>query len=133
MANVLALIFGILYLLGGVVGFILTPSGGDVLGIFPVNTFHHIFHITLGGLGLLAGWRGRGRLYCQAAGAVFVALGLLGLIAPPVIALLLAHPGADLLTDNLLHLMTGIALAYFGFLPGSKPLEGADLAEELGR
>jgi len=133
MANVLALIFGILYLLGGVVGFILTPSGGDVLGIFPVNTFHHIFHITLGGLGLLAGWRGRGRLYCQAAGVVFVALGLLGLIAAPLIALLLAHPGADLLTDNLLHLMTGIALAYFGFLTRPKPLADTDLAEELGR
>src|SRR5262245_59685151 len=121
MANVLAVIFGILYLLAGVVGFILTPGGGDVLGIFPVNTFHHIFHITLGGLGLLAGWRGRGRLYCLAAGVVFLILRLLGLIAPPLIALLLAHPGAELLTDNLLHLMTGIALAYFGFLPGPKP------------
>lgn len=131
MANMLALIFGILYLLGGVVGFILTPSGGDVLGIFPVNTFHHIFHITFGGLGLVAGWSGRGRLYCQAAGAVFLVLGLLGLIAPPLAAVLLAHPGADLLTDNLLHLMTGVALAYFGFLPRPKPLEGADRGEEL--
>jgi hypothetical protein len=122
MANVVALIFGILYLLGGVVGFILTPSGGDVLGIFPVNTFHHVFHITLGGLGLVAGWLGRGRLYCQAAGAVFLVLGLLGLIAPPLIAMLLAHPGANLLTDNLLHLVTGIALIYFGLLPRTNSL-----------
>jgi len=44
-------------------------------------------------------------------------LGVLGLIAPPLTAALLAHPGDDLLTDNLLHLMTGIGLSYFGFLP----------------
>jgi len=131
MANMLALILGILYLLGGVVGFILTPGGGDVLGIFPVNTFHHIFHITVGGLGVVAGWRGRGRLYCLVAGAVFVGLGLLGLIVPSLIAVLLARPGAELLTDNLLHLTTGVVLAYFGLLPRPKPLEGTDRAEEL--
>jgi hypothetical protein len=116
MANAVALIFGVLYLLVGVVGFILTPGGGVVLGIFPVNIFHHVFHIALGGLGLVAGWVGRGRLYCQTAGVVFLLLGALGLIAPPLMAMLLAHPGADLLTDNLLHLTTGVALCYFGFL-----------------
>ena len=130
MANAVALIFGVLYLLAGVVGFILTPSGGIVLGIFPVNTFHHVFHIAVGGLGLVAGWQRRGRLYCQIAGVVFFVLGLLGLIAPPLTAALLAHPGDDLLTDNLLHLMTGIGLSYFGFLPGPKPLGGSYQADD---
>jgi hypothetical protein len=116
MANVVALIFGALYLLVGAVGFILTPGGGVVLGIFPVNVFHHVFHIALGGLGLVAGGMGRGRLYCRAGGTVFLLLGALGLIAPPLMATLLAHPGADLLTDNMLHLATGVALCYFGFL-----------------
>jgi hypothetical protein len=133
MVNAVALIFGVLYLLVGVVGFILTPSGGAVLGIFPVNTFHHIFHISLGGLGLGAGWLGRGRLYCQVAGVVFLLLGVLGLIAPSLIATLLAHPGADMLTDNLLHLMTGIGLSYFGFLPRRKSLQDSPQAGPLPR
>jgi hypothetical protein len=131
MANVVALTFGGLYLLVGVVGFIMTPSGGVVLGIFPVNPFHHVFHIVLGGLGLVAGWRRRGRLYCRVAGSVFIGLGLIGLIVPPLTAALFAYPGADLLTDNLLHLMTGIALTYFGFVPRPRPLVGSDVAEEL--
>jgi hypothetical protein len=45
--------------------------------------------------------------------------------APQLTAALLAHPGADLMTDNLLHLMTGIALSYFGFLPGPNSLRGS--------
>ncbi len=130
MANAMALIFGSLYLLGGVVGFLLTPSGGVLLGIFPINIFHHVFHIAAGALGIAAGWNGRGRLYCQAAGGVFVVLGLLGLVAPPLTAVLLAHPGADLLTDNLLHLMTGIALLYFGLLPRRSLVEGGERADE---
>jgi hypothetical protein len=121
-----ALIFGGLYLLVGVVGFILVPGGGMVLGIFPVNLFHHIFHIVFGGLGLLAGVQQRGRRYCQIAGAVFFVLGLVGLAAPPLTAALLAHPGADMTTDNLMHLMTGIGLGYFGFLPRPRALADSD-------
>jgi hypothetical protein len=130
MANTLAFIFGVLYFLVGVVGFIVTPSGGVILGIFAVNPLHHVFHIILGGLGLVAGWLGRGRLYCQIAGVVFLLLGVLGLITPPLIAALMAHPTADILTDNLLHLMTGIGLSYFGFLPHPKPLPGSTQTEE---
>ena len=125
MVDAVALIFGCLYLLVGIVGFIMVPGGGMILGIFPVNIFHHVFHITAGGLGLLAGWRGQGRRYCQIVGVVFLVLGLLGLIAPPLTAVLLAHPGADLTTDNLLHLMTGIALSYFGFLSSSTPVSSS--------
>jgi hypothetical protein len=125
MVNTVAFIFGILYLLVGVVGFILMPGGGILLGIFPVNTFHHIFHIALGGLGLAAGWLGKGRLYCQVAGVVFLLLGGLGFVAPSLIATLLAHhPAVDVVTDNLLHLMTGLGLSYFGFLPRLKFLPG---------
>ena len=95
MVDAVALIFGCLYLLVGIMGFIMAPGGGVILGIFPVNLFHHVFHIAAGGLGLVAGWMGRGRLYCRIVGVVFLALGLFGLIAPPLTAALLAHPGVD--------------------------------------
>jgi hypothetical protein len=132
-ANTFSLVIGTIYLAAGVVGFILTPAGGTLLGIFPVNTFHHVFHLVMAGLGLAAGWRGRGRLYCQAAGAVFLLLGLLGFIAPALIAALIAHPHADLLTDNFLHLISGVGLLYFGFLPGPKSLPAKAETGKLAR
>jgi len=116
MINIVAAVFGILYLLVGVVGMIMMPRGGVFLGIFAVNTFHHVFHILLGGLGPVAAWRNKGRLYCQVAGGLLSLLGVLGVVAPGLMVTLLAIPPADLFTDNLLHLVTGFALIYFGFL-----------------
>jgi Domain of unknown function (DUF4383) len=115
-AETTAAVFGGLYLLVGLVGFALVPGGGSLLGIFAVNGFHHAFHVVVGALGLLAAWRGWGRRYCQITGAVFIVLGLLGLVAPGLVATLLAHPTADIFTDNLLHLMSGLGFAYFGAL-----------------
>jgi hypothetical protein len=116
MINTVAAVFGILYLIAGVLGFITTPQGGVLMGIFAVNTFHHVFHILLGGLGPLAAWRNKGRLYCQVSGGVLILLGVLGVVAPGLMMNVLAIPPADLFTDNLLHLVSGFALSYFGFL-----------------
>src|SRR5262245_22830009 len=116
MINTIAAVFGILYLITGVIGMIMMPGGGVLMGIFAVNTLHHFFHIALGLLGPIAAWRNRGRFYCQVAGGVLILLGVLGVIAPDIAVRLLAIPPADLLTDNLLHLVTGFGLAYFGFL-----------------
>ena len=116
MINTVAAVFGILYLLAGVFGMITMPSGGVFLGIFAVNAFHHVFHIVLGGLGPVAAWRNKGRLYCQVAGGLLILLGVLGVIVPGLMGTLLAIPPADLFTDNLLHLVSGFGLAYFGFL-----------------
>jgi hypothetical protein len=43
-------------------------------------------------------------------------LGVLGVSVPGLMVRLLAIPPADLFTDNLLHLVSGFALLYFGFL-----------------
>ena len=130
MSNTAALVFGVIYAIAGLVGFILAPGGGVLLGIFPVNAFHNIFHLATGGLGIASGWTGRGRSYCRAAGIVFLLLGVSGFLAPPLTAALLAHPTADIFTDNLLHLATGIVLSYFGFVPRPAPLH---LYEETGK
>jgi hypothetical protein len=116
MTNTVAAVFGVLYFLTGVLGFMMTPGGGVFLGIFAVSWFHHLFHILLGALGPLAAWQNKGYLYCQVAGAVLILLGVLGLTAPGLVVRLLAIPPADLLTDNLLHLVSGSALLYFGLV-----------------
>jgi hypothetical protein len=124
MTNTVAAIFGVLYFLAGVLGFIMTPGGGIFLGIFAVSWFHHLFHIVLGALGPVSAWGNKGRLYCQISGGVLILLGVLGLIVPDLIVTLLAIPPADLLTDNLLHLVSGFALVYFGFLSRPAALPG---------
>ena len=129
MTNTVAAIFGIVYFLAGVSGFIMTPGGGVFLGIFAVNWFHHLFHILLGVLGPVSAWWNKGYLYCQVSGAVLILLGILGFIVPDLVVRLLAIPPADLFTDNLLHLATGSALVYFGFV--SRPVEN-NIVEPAG-
>jgi hypothetical protein len=121
MTNTVAAVFGVIYLLAGVSGFIMTPGGGVFLGIFAVSWFHHLFHILLGALGPVAAWRNKGYLYCQVSGGVLLLLGILGFVVPDLLVRLLAIPPADLFTDNLLHLVTGSALLYFGIV--SRPVE----------
>lgn len=116
MIDTLALVFGIIYLSVGVVGFVLAPNGGLLLGIFEVNAFHHVFHIGIGALGIFAGWKKMGRLYCRLVGGVLLFLGVLGFVVPMLIGVLIAFPTANLLTDNMLHLVTGTILGYFGVI-----------------
>ena len=120
MTNTVAAIFGVVYFLAGVSGFLMTPGGGVFLGIFAVNWFHHLFHILLGALGPVSAWRNKGYLYCRVSGAVLILLGILGFSVPDLVVRLVAIPPADLFTDNLLHLVTGSALMYFGFV--SRPV-----------
>jgi hypothetical protein len=129
MTNTIAVVFGVVYFLAGVSGFIMTPGGGVFLGIFAVNWFHHLFHILLGALGPVSAWRNKGYLYCQLSGAILILLGILGFLVPDLIVRLLAIPPADLFTDNLLHLVTGSALLYFGLV--SRPVVN-NLVEHAG-
>ena len=121
MTNTVATIFGVVYFLAGVSGFIMMPHGGVFLGIFAVSWFHHLFHIALGALGPVAAWRNKGSLYCLGSGGILILLGILGFLVPDLVVRLLAIPPADLFTDNLLHLVTGSALLYFGMV--SRPVK----------
>jgi hypothetical protein len=122
MIDTLALVFGIIYLGVGVVGFVLAPNGGLLLGIFEVSAFHHVFHIGIGALGIVSGWRRIGRLYCRLVGGVLLFLGVLGFVIPMLIGTLFAFPTANLLTDNMLHLVTGTILGYFGLIAPPEPI-----------
>ena len=73
----------------GVLGFFYEASfdtGDDaeadkVLGILAVNGWHNVVHIATGALGLaVAGSYASARLYALGLGAVYVALGVIGLL-----------------------------------------------------
>lgn len=111
-----ALVFGIVFLLIGILGFVpaLTP-GMALLGLFMVNGVHSIVHLLFGVLGIAAAFTGMERLYNRAGGIIYLLIGVLGFV--PVLA-----PGGMLLglvminlADNILHLAIGAILASVGF------------------
>ena len=122
LAQCFAQVFGAIYLLVGILGFIpplflgMTtagwgPFGGYLLGLFAVNWFHSIAHLAIG-VGGLATFRNPegARYYALVIGVAYVLLFLLGLLGGPVGPLdgLLPLNGLD----NALHLLT--ALVAFG-------------------
>lgn len=121
-----ALIFGIVFLVAGIAGFIpgLSPehvhpklsidaSSRLALGLFPVNVLHNIVHIAFGIWGLLAARSVTGaRRYARSVAVIYAILTVCGLL-----------PGADTLfglvplygNDIWLHALLAIVAGYFGF------------------
>ena len=123
-----ALIFGIVYVLVGILGFIpgITqppPAGapslvvasfyGFILTLFAINILHNLFHIVVGAVGI-AVWRNEAsaRLYCRVLAIVFVVLTVFGLV-PALQTTFGLIPLFGL--DVALHAVTAVALAYFGW------------------
>lgn len=118
LVRTVALVFGAVYLLVGVLGFLGEPivtggaaegmpsATGSLLGIFPINALHNIVHLLIGAA-LLYGATSHSTavLMCRAVGAVYVVVGLLGIVVPDGFGLL---PLGG--TDILLHLATAAIL-----------------------
>ncbi|HEX2235588.1 MAG TPA: DUF4383 domain-containing protein [Actinomycetota bacterium] len=118
-AQTFALVFGIVYLAVGVLGFAFTGFDGffaqsfdeKVLGIFPVNPAHNIVHILIGGA-----WLASSRTHAAAKaantaiGGAYLLVFLLGLFG--ALKWLAIEDGIN--PDQLLHLVTGAISVYFG-------------------
>ena len=90
----LATVFGIVFLLVGLLGFFAAPppvgappltmdhGHGLALGLFPINTLHNIVHLLFGALGLMAagGAVMSARGYFQFLALAYGALAILGAI-----------------------------------------------------
>jgi hypothetical protein len=114
MARTVAAVFGAVYIVAGLVGFVLeTP----LFGLFEVNTLHNIVHIALGAV-LLYGATSTpvAVITTRGAGALLVVLGILGFFEP--------FPGLVPLGGNdiWLHLASGAVLLAAGFMDtGTEP------------
>jgi hypothetical protein len=117
-----ALVFGAVYVVVGLLGFIrpLTDAPGDallhhhtakLLGVFSINWFHNIAHIAIGVLGLVAARQtGTSRLYARAIGVAYAGLFVIGLFTGDFLDILpLNGP------DNVLHLASAVVALAIGF------------------
>jgi hypothetical protein len=125
----LALVFGAVYLLVGIIGFFWTGfshfadrSGHDmILGIFMVNPLHNIAHILVGAAGLALGRTLAGaRTYGWALAVLYAALFVYGLIAVGKSWDFLSINGAD----NGLHIVTAIVGLVIALLPVRNAVTG---------
>jgi hypothetical protein len=118
-----ALIFGVVFLLVGLLG-LFVPNGmgmdadletsGRLLGLFPVNLLHNIVHLAFGVWGLLAARAdATSRTYGRAGAVIYGVLVLLAFVSPT---------GFDLVPigDNniWLHALLAVGLAVIGFMGG---------------
>lgn len=127
--HVFARIFGVIFLLVGVAGFIpaLTPahshpdvtmnaSMGMLLGLFPVNILHNIVHILFGLWGLIAGANyAASRVYFRFVAVIYALLAIMGLIDAGNL-----HTTFGLIplygNDVWLHALIALVSGYLGFI-----------------
>jgi hypothetical protein len=133
-ARPIALIFGIVYLFVGILGFAVTgfhglvTSGGSSIAGLHLNIFHNLVHIAIGAILIIAS-RAPDATITQGVmlgvGIVYVAATLLGFLGRlPIIAVTTAGNG-----DNFLHLASAVILL-FGGLAGAAEQHSADAAFE---
>jgi hypothetical protein len=111
-AQLFALVFGVVYALVGLLGFVNDPT----LGIFEVNALHNVVHIAVGAVWIFASNNAAtAKTVNLVIGAVYLVLAFLGFVAGDFMEDLLDIGSEDqALADNLLHLATGILGVYFG-------------------
>jgi hypothetical protein len=118
LAQRFAQVFGIIYLVVGIAGFVpplltgdvpgaLGPFSGLLLGLFAVNWFHNLAHLLIGGAGL-ALYRSHfgSQTYALALGSAYAVLFLLGIFSGGIATLGGLLPLNS--WDNILHILTSL-------------------------
>ncbi|HYH60102.1 MAG TPA: DUF4383 domain-containing protein [Thermoleophilaceae bacterium] len=129
-AQLYALIFGVVLVAAGVLGFFYEASfatGDDtlverdaVLGILDVNGWHNLVHILSGLVGLaVVGSYASARVYALAFGAVYILVAILGFIYGNGDSIFKLIPVNT--EDNLLHVLIGVAGLGAGMATPAEP------------
>jgi hypothetical protein len=102
-------ILGFVLLIVGIAGFAMP----NLLGMH-LTPVHNVIHLLSAALALYFGYAASldaARTFCWAFGAVYLLLGVLGFVAPSVVAGLLGHTmdmsAGSLTPDNIVHLLLG--------------------------
>jgi hypothetical protein len=112
----IALLFGVVFLVVGILGFVpaVTPNQ-MLLGIFHVNTAHNVVHLLSGVLALWAGMSSTAyaRLYFRLFGVVYALVAVLGFLAGNAMVLGLI---SNNMADTALHVVIALVALTLGFL-----------------
>jgi|SRR5215216_730300 len=110
-ARLYATVVGAVLTIGGIIGFFYSSSFGSpgdvdaIFGIFDVNGWHNVLHLTTGLLGLAAAAYAA-RAYALAFGLLYVVLALWGFVVGSGDSILGIIPVNT--ADNVLHLVIGV-------------------------
>jgi hypothetical protein len=115
MVQKLAWVFGVVFVLIGILGFVpsVTSPDGLLLGIFQVDPMHNIIHLISGLIAIAAAW-GSGeyaRLYFKVFGVAYGIVTVIGFVQGTTILNLMPVNMAD----NVLHLIIAVAALWIGF------------------
>jgi hypothetical protein len=126
--QVVALIFGVVFLLVGVLGFVPGITTGDglalagphsgamLLGLFHVSVLHNIVHLLFGVAGLLAARTApAARSYLLISGVIYAVLVVYGLLVPSDSAANFVPVNG---ADNALHVVLAVAMLAAGLALG---------------
>ena len=116
MAHTACRVLGLAFLVAGLVGFVQPHFLG-----FHLTTIHNLVHLATAAVAIYLGFAGStsaARTFCMAFGGVYLLLGVLGFVAPALVAGILGHPGpvtaGELKPDNLFHIVVGAAFVLAG-------------------
>lgn len=107
-----ALVFGAVYIVVGLLGFVMDP----ILGIFEVNPLHNIVHLAIGAAWVFSSKdHATAKTVSLAIGVTYLLVAVLGFVAKDLMEDLLdiGQDGKGI-ADNLLHLASGALGVYFG-------------------
>jgi Domain of unknown function (DUF4383) len=114
LARTVAAVFGVVYVLVGVLGFVLATP---LFGLFEVNPVHNIVHIALGAILLYGTTATTAAIQTtRLVGAILVIVGILGFVSADGFGIL--PLGGN---DIWLHLGSGVILLAVGFFATGEP------------
>jgi hypothetical protein len=115
MAKTFGMLFGIVFLAVGILGFVPGITTNDMLlGIFMVNKAHSIVHIASGAIFLIASMSGAGaaRLWFQLFGIVYAVVAVMGFVVGEGMIFNLISNNRN---DTWLHVVLAVAMLAIGF------------------
>src|SRR5437763_16025390 len=115
MAKSLGMLFGLVFLAVGILGFVPGVTKDDMLlGIFMVNATHSVVHIVSGAIFLFASMSGAGaaRLWFQIFGVVYALVAVMGFVVGNGMIFGLI---SNYTNDTWLHVVLAVAMLAIGF------------------
>ena len=115
MVKAAAILFGVVFLLVGILGFVPAATNNEMLlGIFHVNFAHNIVHLASGAVFLLCGMAGAGasRTFFRIFGIVYALVAVLGFMKGDGLLLGLV---SNNMADSWLHTALAAVMLFLGF------------------